>query len=126
MSLHHAIVWIDHHHAEVLRFDADEFQEQRLAEKFRFTRQHGIGGRSEHEFFSDVCDAITGVGSIVVAGSHTAQSDFRHYLSKQRSSLMASIVGWEIIGHPSEKELVMLARHFFMRMSGAPKLVLVV
>ena len=76
------------------------------------------GVRSEHEFFGQVCDALAGIAEILVAGSHTAQADFRHYLEKHRPTLSASIAGWETVDHLTNGQLVALARKFFVQHDG--------
>ena len=114
MSPNHAVAWIDHHTAQVLRIDAEQVLDQKVKEHVHYTRQHGSKVRSEHEFFGEVCDALAGIASILVAGSHTAQADFRHYVEKHRPAVAAQIVGWETVDHPTEREIVKMAREFFV------------
>lgn len=113
MSLFHAIVWTDHHSAQILQFDATQVREEQVKAHVHYTRQHGSRLRSEHEFFREVCDALEGIGQVLVAGSHMAQADFRNYVNKHRPSVMAHIVGWQTLDHPTTKELVALARRYF-------------
>jgi len=113
MPLFHAIVWVDHHTAQVLQFDAAQVLAQQVREHVHCTRQHGSNVRSEHEFFGEVCDATKGIAELLVAGSRTAQADFRHYVEKHRPEVAQRIVGWEMAGHMSTKELVALARRYF-------------
>ena len=123
MSHFHAVVAIDHHHAQVLQFNAEEVQAQKVDAQTHYTRQHGSKVRDEHEFFGEVCAALAGIAEVLVAGSHTAQADFRHYVEKHRPHLAPHIVGWETVDHPTEGELVALARKYFVkhdRMAGIP------
>ena len=123
MTLFHAVVHIDHHTAQVVQFDADHTQAQKIHEHPHYTRQHGSEIRSEHEFFGSVCDALEGVGQVLIAGSHTAQADFRHYVEKHRPETGKKIVGWETVDHPTEAQLLALARHCFVKheaMAGIP------
>ncbi|MEO7338735.1 MAG: hypothetical protein ABIV63_19355 [Caldimonas sp.] len=115
MPLSHAVAWIDHHAAQVIQIDAEHVLDQKVKEHIHYTRQHGSQVRSEHEFFAEVCAALAGIESVLVAGSHTAQADFRHYVEKHRSALAAQIVGWETVDHPTEGEIVKLAREFFVK-----------
>ena len=75
MSLFHAVTWIDHQSAQVLKFDADEVRIQNVKTHTHHTRQHGSGVRTEHEFF----------------------------------------VGWEPEDHPTEGQLLALARKHFIK-----------
>ncbi len=123
MSLFHAVVHIDHHHAQILQFDAEQVQASKLKAHDYDTRQHASGVRSEHEFFGQVCDALAGIREVLVTGSQTALSDFRHYVEKHRPPVVLQIVGWESVNHPSENQLVAFARQFFVkhnRMTGIP------
>jgi stalled ribosome rescue protein Dom34 len=123
MSLFHAVVLIDHHSAQVLQFDAEQVHAQKVKAHTHHTRQHGSSVRTEHEFFGEVCDALVGIAEVLVTGSHTAQSDFRHYVDKHRAAVGAQIVGWETVDHPTEGQLLALARKYFVKqdqMSGAP------
>jgi stalled ribosome rescue protein Dom34 len=123
MPLVHAVVWLDHHSAHVLQFDAEQVQAHKLQAHVHPTPQHGSDVRSEHEFFSEICDTLAGIPQVLITGGHTAQSDFRHYVDKHRPAVAPQIVGWETVDHPSEGQLVALARKFFVRherMAGSP------
>ena len=115
MPLSHAIAWIDHHSAQVLQIDAERVLDQKVKEHVHYTRQHGSKVRSEHEFFAEVCDALSGIESVLVAGSHTAQADFRHYVDRHRPAVAAQIAGWETVDHPTEGEIVKMGREFFVK-----------
>ncbi len=115
MPLHHAVALIDHHKAEILQFDAEHLQAQKVKSHSHHTRQHGSEVRTEHEFFGQVCDALAGIAEVLVAGSHGAQSDFRHYIEKHRPPLVKQIVGWETVDHPTEAQLLALAKKHFAK-----------
>jgi hypothetical protein len=118
MTLSNAVVKIDHHHAEVLRFDAEHAEAQQVKSHDHYTRQHGSAVRTEHEFFAAVCDALAGVADVLVAGSHTAQADFRHYVEKHRGALAQQIVAWKTVDQLTEGQLLALAREYFINNEG--------
>ena len=113
MTTTRAAVLIDHHQAEILQFDDERSWVTHVADHVHDTRQHGSAIRTEHEFFGSVCDALAGITEILVAGSHVAQRDFRHFVDKHRPALNKQLAGWETVDHPSEGELLALARKFF-------------
>jgi|SRR5580704_5381022 stalled ribosome rescue protein Dom34 len=115
MSLHHAVILIDHQHARVLQFDAEHLQAQKVKAHSHHTRQHGSEVRTEHAFFGEVCDALKEVNEILVAGGHLAQTDFRHYVEKHRPQLEKHITGWETVEHPSDGQLLALAKTHFAK-----------
>jgi hypothetical protein len=121
--LFHAVVAIDHQQADVLQFDTEHVQAERVKASHRTSRIHGNAVRTEHEFYAEVCTALSGIAEVLVTGSRTALADFRHYVEKHRAPLASHIVGWEVVDHPSEKQLVSMARRYFLkydRMAGTP------
>ena len=123
MTTFHAVVRIDHQHAEILQFDAEHVQAQKVKAHSHHTAQHGSGVRTEHEFFGHVCDALAGVTEILVVGSKTAQADFKHYVDKHRPALARQVVGYETVDQPTQNQLVAFARQVFLkydRMAGTP------
>lgn len=112
MTFFHAVAQIDHHAAKVLHFDADEFQLRKVTAHRHDTGQHGSAVRSEHEFFAEVCESLEGITWVLVAGGHAALADFRRYVDKHQPALLARITGWETIDHPTEGQLLALARKY--------------
>jgi hypothetical protein len=113
MTLAHAVVWTDHQSAQVLQFNADTVVPRKVKSHSHPTGQHGSAVRSEHEFFAAVCDALEGIPEVLLTGSHTSIADFRHYVEKHRAPTAQRIAGYEVVDHPSENQLVALARKYF-------------
>ncbi|EHR69712.1 hypothetical protein BurJ1DRAFT_0833 [Burkholderiales bacterium JOSHI_001] len=123
MTFFHAVLWIDHHSAQLLQFDAEHVQASKIKAHSHHTRQHGSTVRTEHEFFAQVCDALAGIQEVLVTGSRTAQADFKHYIEKHRPAVGPQIVGYETVDQPSDNQLVAFARKYFLkydRMAGTP------
>lgn len=123
MTRFHAVVFIDHHHADVLQFDPEHVEAQKIKASARHTKHHGNSVRTEHEFFAHVCDALDGIAEILITGSKTGLADFKHYADKHRAETAQRIVGYETVDHPSENQLIALARQYFLkydRMAGTP------
>lgn len=123
MTYLHAVVWLDHQTAQVLQFDAEHVQAQKVKAHSHHTAQHGSAVRTQHEFFGEVCDALDGIAEVLVAGPRTGTADFKHYAEKHRADTAKRVVGYETVDHPSENQLVAFARQYFLkydRMAGAP------
>jgi len=123
MPLFHAVVWLDHQQAKIHQFDQEKVETEKLKAHSHHTKQHGSAVRSEHEFYAEVCAALEGIKEILVVGSSTAQADFRHYVEKHRAALAPQVIGYEAVDHPSDKQLVAMARQYFLkydRMAGTP------
>lgn len=121
--LFHAVVQLDRQSAQLLQFDAEQVQSQKIRAHSHPTRQHGSAVRTEHEFFAEVCDALAGIGEVLITGSHATMADFQHYVQKHRPALAARIAGYEPVDHPSDNQLVAMARKYFVkydRMNGLP------
>ena len=110
MPFFHTVVWLDHHHAQLIHFDAEQSETRKLHAHSHSTSQHGSEVRTQHEFFGEVCDALDSMESVLVTGGHTVQADFRHYVDKHRLALVPRITGWETVDHPSEAQLLALGR----------------
>jgi hypothetical protein len=118
MTLPHAVIWTDHHNAQVLHFDADTAEPHKLRAHQHPTGQHGSSVRAEHEFFGQLCDALDSTPEALVTGSHTALADFRHYADKHRPQSAARVAGYEVVDHLTEKQLLALGRRFFTLRDG--------
>ena len=115
LTVSHAVVWTDHRHAQVLQFDAEGVRASTVKAHSHHTAQHGSAVRTQHEFFGEVCEALAGIGEILVAGPRTGLDDFRHYADKHRPETARRIVGYETVDHPSEAQLVAQARKYFLK-----------
>jgi stalled ribosome rescue protein Dom34 len=123
MTTLHAVVWIDHQNAQILQFAAEHVQAQKVKAHSTHTAQHGSHRRTEHEFFSHVCDALDGIAEILAVGPHTGLADFQNHVRKHRPALVPRIVDYQAVDHPTENQLVAMARQYFLkydRMHGLP------
>ncbi len=112
MPFPHAVAYIDRHAAKVVQFDSESSEIKRLSEHTVNTRQHNSGVRTEHEFFAEVCTALANISSVLVVGSHLSQAAFKHYVEAHRPALSRQIIGWETVDHPTDGELIALARDY--------------
>jgi hypothetical protein len=114
MKTTHALLWTDHQQAEFIKFDATEVQTQKFRSHSHPTGQHGSSVRTEHEFLAQVCAALETVPEVLVAGSHTALADFKHYVEKHKTQAAKHITGYEVVGQLTDKQLVALGRKYFL------------
>jgi len=114
MSLFHAVVWTDHRTAQILEFDKEHVIAHKIREHRHYTAQHGSEVRDEHVFLGLICDALEGVGEVIITGPSTALAGFRHYAEKHRPAVAALVLAYEAVDHPTDKQLVALARRHFL------------
>lgn len=123
MTFHHAVLWIDHQTAQLLQFDDEHVQASKVKAHSHHTHQHGSAVRTQHEFFAHVCDAMAGLPQVLVVGPRTGLADFEHYARKHRPQTAAQVIAYEVQDHPTQNQLVALARRYFLkadRMAGVP------
>jgi len=117
----HAVVYLDHHHAELLHFNAHEVHAARIEGHHRHA--HGKDERAEHVLFAAICQAIKDTPEVLVTGSHHVIGEFRHFVEAQRPQQVQQIADYRPSAELSQGQLLALARQFFLsfdRMAGVP------
>lgn len=111
MSTFHAVVWMDHSEAHVLMFD----REQASAQRIKSRSHHKHQGKSDDHgaFFADVAGALAGTHEVLLCGPGLARNQFREWCGQHHASGAASIVDSVVADHPSDAQLVALARQYF-------------
>ncbi len=117
----HAVIHLDHHHAQVLHFDAHQVHAARVDAHDR--RAHGHDERAEHGLFEAICQAVQDTPEVLVTGSHVVLGQFRHYVEAHRPKLVPRIADYRPAAELSQGQLLAMARQFFLahdRMAGVP------
>jgi len=107
------VIHLTHESARAIECGGESSQATNVAHHTHATRQHGSLARSQHEYFGTVCDLLAEFPRAVVAGGHTTLADFRHYVAKHRSHIADRISAYEVVDHPTDHQLVALARKRF-------------
>lgn len=107
------IVHLTHQTAHVIEFDDASSNSADVAQHTHATRQHGSQVRSEHEYFGSVCDVLDEFPRVIVAGGRTTLADFQHYVANHRSRTADRVIAYEVVDHPTDRQLVALARKRF-------------
>ncbi len=116
----HAIVWIDHHQAKVFHFNASDVERDVFRPHDRAVHVHhkantvGSGHAPvDKNFLGGVMESIAGAGAIMIVGPASAKTELTAYIAAHAPGLSARISIVEAADHPSDGELVALARRFF-------------
>ena len=116
----HVAVWIDHQEARVFHIDAATVDEKTLRAPTHHVHRHPKGPTAEHNhpddahhFFRAVARELEGAESVLVVGPSTAKLQFIRYAHKHDPSLEPRIVGVETVDHPTDRQLVAYAKHYF-------------
>ena len=123
MSLFHAVVWMDHTQAHVLQFDAESIAAQRVKARSHHPRHHGADEQALHQFYEQIVQALIGTQEVLLTGPGLAHGEFKTWCDKHRAATAKTLVGSEKADHPTDNQLVALARQYFVkydRMAGTP------
>ena len=117
---YHAIVWIDHQQAKVFKFDATQVDSTvvRSSHPHQHIHHKANSGDSGHApvdtaFLERVAENLASAGTILITGPANAKRDLATYLEEREPAIAARVAGIEPLDHPSDGELLALARKFF-------------
>jgi stalled ribosome rescue protein Dom34 len=122
MSSHyHAIVWIDHHEARIFQFDATDVDSTTIRSSHPHQHIHhkANSGDSGHAavdkaFLEQVSHALQQAGVVLITGPAGAKKELASYIEHEQPSLAKRIAAVHTLDHPTDGELVKLARTFFV------------
>jgi len=122
MSLSHVIVWIDHHEAHVIQFNAELSANEVIKTKSKHKHVHqrsgtlGVGHHNaDLNFLSEVVDGLLGANEILIVGPGSAKLELLKHVNKHEPILSEKIIGVETVDHPSDAQLLAYAKKYFVR-----------
>ncbi|MBV8619048.1 MAG: hypothetical protein JOY84_09310 [Curvibacter sp.] len=113
MSTFHAVVWLDHSEAHVLMFDREHVESQRV--KSRSHHKHQGKSSDDVAFYAAIADALEGSHEVLLAGPGLARNNFRDWATSHQKAVAATIVDSISADHPSDAQLVALAKQYFKK-----------
>ncbi len=116
----HSIVWIDHHQAKIFRFNAGDLERDVVRPHDPTVHLHHkantIGNGHvpvDNDFLRRVTEAVSGAGAIMIVGPASAKTELAAYIAARAPHLSGRVSAVEAADHPSDGELVALARKAF-------------
>ena len=113
MSTFHAVVWMDHSEAHVVMFDREHMETQRI--KSRSHHKHQGKAEDSASFFAEVAKALVGTHEVLLTGPGLARNQFRDWCTSHQTAVAACIVDSVTTDHPTDGQLVALARQYFKK-----------
>jgi stalled ribosome rescue protein Dom34 len=136
MSTFHAVVWLDRREAHVLMFDREHIESERIKSRSHHKSKgghvgshHDMHGRgasvsgshspegghnsSDENFYHEVAQALAGVHEVLVTGPAQAKDEFRAHCKRHDPAVDKAIVDVVSSDHPSDGQLVAMARQYF-------------
>jgi stalled ribosome rescue protein Dom34 len=120
MAFTHAVVWIDHHVAHVIHFNADSSEE-------KIVRAHKADGHLHHRsgatgsgknaedkhYYHEVATALRGTAEILITGPANAKQELVKHLQEHDKDVAACVSAVQTLDHPSDGQLLAVARKHF-------------
>lgn len=120
MSEFHAVVWLDHQEARIFHFNAVGFGKAEIQASPKHRKIHHKAGQtgsgkqaSESTYFQQVAKALQGAREVLVLGPADAKEQFVKYVHHHHSPIAKAILGVETTDHPSDGQILQLARDYF-------------
>jgi len=122
LAHYHAVVWIDHHEARVIYFNAADVDEKTVHPahpshhlRHKAGSASGTHDRGESSYYRGVADALGEAKEFLVVGPSTAKTEFVTWLRGHSPSLINRLFGVEPLQKMSDGQVVAEARHFFKK-----------
>jgi hypothetical protein len=120
MKAHQSVVWLDHQEARIFGVDPEKLQAEAVSAPEHHLHRHPKGPTAEHQhpgdnahFFRHIATVLRDSDKVLVVGPSNAKLQFLRFLGKQDHALEAKVVGIETVDHPTDRQLVAHARHYF-------------
>ena len=120
MLYDHVVVWIDHREAHVQSFTRDESDGVHIKAHGEPRKIHHRGGSvgsgkapEDGDFYSRVAESFAVADEVLVVGPAQAKHEFVKYLQQHLPQLADRVKGVETADHPTDGQLLELARRFF-------------
>lgn len=113
MTTFHAVVWLDHQEAHVLMFDREHVEAQRI--KSRTHHKHQGKSTDSVALFADIAKALHGSHEVLVTGPGKARDEFRDWAQRHDTAMAHTIVDSVASDHPTDAQVVAMARQYFKK-----------
>lgn len=113
MITFHAVVWLDHQEAHIAFFDRDHATTQRIHSK----SQHKHQGKSTDmsAYFADIAKAVKDCHEVLLTGPGLTRQQFKDWYVQHAAALSQIVVGSIASDHPTDAQLVAMARQYFKK-----------
>lgn len=129
MSLSHAVIWIDHHEAHVIQFNAEASESEIIKTKSKHGQVHlkaGVLGTghngADQNYLHEVIHAVSGAGEILIVGPGSAKLELFKHAHSHDPKISDKIVGIETVDHPSDGQLLAHAKKYFVKIDNMKRL----
>jgi stalled ribosome rescue protein Dom34 len=111
MSTFHTAAWMDHSEAHVVMFDREHMEARRI--RSRSHHKHQGKATDNAVFFADIATALAGTHAVLLAGPGLMRTQFRDWCNSHPGGVARVIVDSLPADHPTDGQLVAMARQYF-------------
>ena len=110
------VVWIDHEHAKIFHLTPKGPEKKELRNKA--INHHTHSKREEthgaDRLFHDLIEELRSAQEVLLVGPGLAKNEFKNHLERHNhKNLAGKIVGVETMSHPTDNQILEMARKFF-------------
>jgi bisphosphoglycerate-dependent phosphoglycerate mutase len=112
------VVYLDHEHAKVFKMiPAGSDQVKMDRREIRHHQNNEASKLKDHnKFFHEVAGELGAASEILIVGHGTAKQEFVHHLENHHhADIKKKVVGVEAVDHPTDNQILALARKFFKK-----------
>ncbi len=116
----HAVVWIDHREAKVFFLTRDSADEITVGTSKHFDQAHKHAGTVDgsrtpidEKFLHSVVESLSAAQEWLIIGPSSAKDELAKHIKLHDQTLADRIIGVEPADHPTDGQIVALARMFF-------------
>jgi len=113
VSTFHAVVWLDHQEAHLAFFDRDHVASQRIHSKSH--HKHQGKTTDMNAFFADIAKAVKECREVLLTGPGLTRQQFKDWSAQHATALSKVVVDCIASDHPTDAQLVAMARQYFKK-----------
>lgn len=120
MTHYHAVMWIDHREARVFQFNREAAEGHTLRADRPDVHVHHKAGvlgpgkaQPDADFFRAAAEAAAPATEVLLVGPGRAKQEFAAWAQRHDPAFHQRIVAVETVDHPTDPQLVALARRYF-------------
>ena len=116
----HALIWLDHRTAKILRFDGQSSESATIHSTDPHVHLHhkansGDSGNAPIDmgFLKNITAAVASAGVILITGPGSAKNELRAHIEREHADIAKRISAVQTLDHPSDGQLLAHGREFF-------------
>ena len=122
MTFNHAVIWIDHHEAHVIHFNAIDSTVEKIKSSSKQSHLHHHRGTlgsgkaaTPQSFLHEVVESFSDAKEVLVVGPGSAKLELIKHVHQHDPKVSGKIMGVETVDHPTDPQLLAFAKKCFLK-----------